>query len=388
VQKKLTNKMRLLALTEPGKTFCVYAWFGVYIDDNKYRTCCQFRPKQNFSVNDYSIEEFRNSDYQISVRNRMEHGEQIPECSQCWIDEAHGVTSMRELGNSMIFPDLRIAQGLKSIQPLLSVDMKIGSTCNFACAMCNPADSTKLHSEWIKDQDNEFVKDYTVKYNNYFNYTREIAVNPRLDVLEDALNSGIVHLNILGGEPLLYKSVIDKLANLNEERKNKITLSFVTNGSQPIVPVVEKLQSYKRINIQVSLEGVGKTQDYIRKHSVWNEIERNVLEFRALDTNKHTLTVLNLIQALSVENEPQLNAWCAKHEIRLQQDLLYNPSYLNINSLTADFIQSLPAHPSFSNHTHKPEQRARLARFIEWYESKHTIKLKDISPRVYNDITR
>ena len=377
----------MLALTEPGKTFCVYPWFGVYVDDNKYRTCCQFRSQQNFSVNDYTIDEFRNSEYQTGVRARLDAGEQIPECTQCWTDEARGVTSMRQMAAPMIFPDMRVAQGLKPSKPLLSVDMKIGSTCNFACAMCNPADSTKLHSEWIKDQDNEFVKDYTVKYNDYFNYTREIAINPRLDVLDSALNTGIVHLNILGGEPLLYKSAIDKLANVDTKRKNKITLSFVTNGSQPLVPVVEKLQGYKRVNIQVSLEGVGNTQDYIRKHSVWSEIERNVLDFRALDTSKHTLTVVNLIQALSVENTPLLSAWCNKHDIRLQQDLLYNPNYLNINSLSTEFISSLPSHPSFSEHKHVPEQRDRLRRFVAWYETRHTLSLKDVSPGVYSDIS-
>lgn len=377
----------MLALTKPGKTFCVYPWFGVYVDDNKYRTCCQFRPQQNFSVNDYTIDEFRNSEYQTGVRARLDAGEQIPECTQCWTDEAHGVTSMRQMAAPMIFPDMRVAQGLKPTKPLLSVDMKIGSTCNFACAMCNPADSTKLHSEWIKDQDNEFVKDYTVKHNDYFNYTREIAISPRLDVLDSALSSGIVHLNILGGEPLLYKNAIDKLANVDVDRKNKITLSFVTNGSQPLVPVVEKLQGYKRVNIQVSLEGVGNTQDYIRKHSVWSDIEHNVLNFRALDSSKHTLTVVNLIQALSVENTTLLSAWCNKHEITLRQDLLYNPNYLNINSLSTEFINSLPSHPSFSEHEHVPEQRDRLRRFVAWYETRHALKLKDISPGVYNDIS-
>ena len=52
----------------------MYPWFGVYVDDNKYRTCCQFRPQQNFSVNDYTIDEFRNSEYQTGVRARLDAG--------------------------------------------------------------------------------------------------------------------------------------------------------------------------------------------------------------------------------------------------------------------------------------------------------------------------
>jgi len=389
----------LLALTKPGK-FCIFPWFGTKIGDVRYQPCCQFnhRATEYIGQNDFlvaksSVAEFRSSPYLQYVREQLDAGIEIPECNQCWQDEANGTKSYRQTSSTIIFSNPKLSEFAKKDMPLLSAEVKIGNTCNYACAMCNPKDSTKIYSEWVNQQDNEFVLDYTTSLQHtadnesYFDHSKNLFMNPALDRLGEVLSSNILHLKLLGGEPLLYAQVIQKLIDLPDSKKSKIALGIITNGSKPIAPVVEKLGAFKKITVEVSLEGVGKIQEYIRKGSIWNEVERNILEYHNLKDNRFTLDILNLVQAMSVEHQYKLVEWCKLHDITLTQDLLYAPSYLNINSLTDDLINSLAYCPSFSSHKHVPEQRAKLVRFIEWYESRHTMSLKEISPEVYNDIS-
>ena len=38
-------------------------------------------------------------------------------------------------------------------------DVKVGNTCNHACVMCSPDDSSMVYNEWIKNKNVFFIKD-------------------------------------------------------------------------------------------------------------------------------------------------------------------------------------------------------------------------------------
>ncbi len=70
------------------------------------------------------------------------------------------------------------------------------------------------------------------------------------------------HINITGGEPLLYP---DLYSMLDLMEKHRITFGLLTNGTLLEKDNVEKLSRYKQLSfVQISLDGVRETHESIR----------------------------------------------------------------------------------------------------------------------------
>lgn len=415
------------------KTFCAAPWFSLRTNtDGSFAPCCQFSPglskfqgKKNFTVDNDSIEEWRNSDYMKQVRQQLKNGKKIEECKKCWEKEKNNIISLRqeindsvtdnqgnELQNTWINsffknPDRKI--------PLLTADVKISNLCNHSCVMCNPYDSSIIFKKWYREKENMFVKEEIKKNQNYFNDIK--SVNKKkysYDMLFEVLKYPIKHLKFLGGEPLLEKKLLKILSQISDEKKKNISLHFITNGSVDIHEVVKRYHlDYRSISISISLEGVGDVQEWARKGSSWQTVEKNIILAK---NNNIQVSIAHTVQMGTILRLDALLRWCQENQLPITFTYLDNPHYLSADNLSTvlketimekismnkiiftkavnshysdgeitseNLVQFLKEKFKNNNEDKGKDKISKFYKFIEWYEKDSQLKLKNIVPELY-----
>ena len=395
-------------------TFCTAPWFRIRIDwDGKFRSCCEidttqskFSGQTEYALDDSTVHEFMTSDYLNYLRRELTQGNRLSECSRCWAKEANNVRSLRQ----SLVDTVTNTQGadlLKTWIPhfvkrapnfdqyrITAADVKLSNVCNFSCVMCSPISSSKIYETWNNNPDNKFVQLKLQQQPTYLQNIVSVHQNLRsYQHLSDILAQPILQLQLLGGEPLLDKKMFSILVDLPEENKAKISLNFITNGSQNLVAAVERLQGYKQVSFSISLEGVGAIQDWARTGSNWTQIEHNMLEAKKqgiLVAATHTL------QASTVIKLPALIKWCQHHQLQLSYGVLTDPDYLAVNVLPEETRQKILDQFDITDNAEKslhdlitslPWDIDRYTDFLEyvnWYEKDLPIKLRDICPEIYS----
>ena len=81
----------------------------------------------------------------------------------------------------------------------------------------------------------------------------------------------LVRIKILGGEPSVdvkCREFLDKLSKINSDVEFDVT----TNATNVSKKWFDLLKKFDNIYLQLSVDGAGITQDYIRTLSKWEEI--------------------------------------------------------------------------------------------------------------------
>ncbi len=403
------------------KTFCVAPWFQIRNENDLHKKVCCSIDKSTKS--ELGVFEHLNSEANLKLKKDLHNGIQNKNCEKCWKAEQNNVRSLRQTLNASLLNNQNTIEGswLTSYfkrkenwlsDRLLMADVHIGNTCNHACIMCIPADSSLIYNHWQKSQDNEFVKEVLdkdpkhlerIKMNGFKNkkyeeyFTHVIENNPNLRVLK-----------IIGGEPLLDKNLLQKLQELDDEHKQRLSIWIVTNGSVNLNDTVQKLGNFKGIFFAVSVEGVGQVHEYARYGSNWQQLESNILSFK--QSNTRAVTIHHTIQASTLLGLEDLSHWCNSNNIPISLGFVKHPDYLSVSAIPNHVREAviekakankilvkentLSDEPTLSaeNMLHTltstefdPHLYQRFLRFVDWYEeNKADIpKLKDIFPQLY-----
>ena len=220
------------------------------------------------------------------------NGEWPETCERCRVAEEFGGNS-RRLSELAKFKD-SFTEALNQTKPdgtvespkILSVDLRPGNLCNLSCRMCSPVASSKWVNEWsrLNYQWFEPSKEQLKVYDWFKDNDNLKSMSDRLLKTE--------HLHFGGGEPLFIQETFDLLNYCIDQGISKnIKLSYNTNLTKLPDKVFEIWPQFKSIDLLVSLDGVGKVNDYIRSGSNFSEIDKN-LNF--VDQN---FTNLNLSEA-------------------------------------------------------------------------------------------
>lgn len=391
-----------------AKTFCSAPWFQLRLDwDGKYRPCCVFDENQStfsgrreYSLHDTTMDEWMSSEYSQYLREELTKGNCIPECSTCWQDEDHGLQSVRQTTNNTVTKNLGqnldntwVGSFLKKTKDyqsyhLVSAEAKLSNVCNFSCAMCNPKDSSKIYDQWTKDQSNQFVQEKLSAAPTYFTDIVKNYQNMRgYQHLKDILAQPIQHIKVLGGEPLLDKTLFEIFADQSVEKKSQINLHFVTNGSQDLISVADTLAEYRSVNFVVSLEGIDQMQDYARAGSHWSTVESNILSAKQKGL---TVSIHHTLQAITILKLSELIAWCKNNQIPINYGVLSSPDYLSI-SILPDNIRHIIKNTIIDNSVNNlvnslpiiPGKYPKFLEYISWYEKDFVVKLQDLCPELY-----
>ena len=193
---------------------------------------------------------------------------------------------------------------------LLEVQVKaFGNTCNLDCYMCIPYDSSTrlatIHSEELKGE--------TIFSNFAKTAPKKVDQNTIDDIIEDIVNIApyIYNLKLIGGEPLVMKKFYRLLERIVEsgEAKN-MTVKYQTNMSTldfERLKITKFIPHFEVFEFTVSLDSMGKANNYIRRRSNWEEIINNIKHVRQYPNV--TVNINGAISFLSVLRFWELIDW-------------------------------------------------------------------------------
>lgn len=372
-----------------SKTFCLAPWFVVRTQwDGEYRPCCELKPhdtdykdREVMHNHSHTLTQWQHSGYMQHLRQQFADGQQPPECRNCWAREAAGLVSQREILNENLagakhIQDTWAASYLRhrSNDPeVLMADVKVSNVCNYGCVMCSPVDSSVLQQRWQTRSNNQLVQRFTKNDPAYFDRIREINSERHCySWLDSVLEQPVRVLKFLGGEPLLDKRTLNRLAQVPAERAGRISLNFVTNGSQDMVAVARQLAHFQHVNFVVSLEGYGAVQEWARQGSVWSDI---VSHIRHAQQSQLRIQVHHTLQASTLLKLDQLLTWCDQLGIIYTFGMLEQPEHLSIQVLSDSLLelartklQAWPQVVDFVQVDSNPTLRQQFLTHVKWHD--------------------
>lgn len=156
------------------------------------------------------------------------------------------------------------------------LDFKIfGNLCNLKCVMCVPHISSSIAQE-MKEHGEFDGPILSIPFNDLTPEKQKKFWDDMYCILK---NTKCVKFT--GGEPLLNKlhySIIQFA--IDNGFSEHIELEYISNltrlPSEKSQNVLEMWKKFKLVDIKVSIEAVGKKNDYIRYESNWNDILNNI----------------------------------------------------------------------------------------------------------------
>lgn len=290
------------------KPLCKAPFIGMYWRGNRtsdksymgqWRSCCESMTSKytyNAPVGS-TFEEIYNNPIATEIRDSLSKGLWHPNCMSCKERERQFGRSAREQYNNLPYEEFAI------------LDYRPSNLCNLKCRMCNG-----MHSSLLATEEGA---------THYF-YDKK---SQKHDLPVDW--SKIKKIKILGGEPMVMEETIDVLNRLSED-----CLVQVTTNAYKLSHEVEKalLETKSRVQINLSIDGVGDTYNYIRIGSNWNQVEENVIKL--LSYNKFEMSVNPVAMMWNVFGLNDLFDWCLKHNIRQNNLHWVGESWNRINLLT------------------------------------------------------
>jgi hypothetical protein len=263
------------------KPFCYAPWTniqysGVY-EGGGASPCCEWHGKR-FTGN---VNEYLDSDYLTKIKKSMiDHNmEEIKiNCDACIHVESKGLLSQRHFIESK-------SQKYNQYDKVWRIDYRPDNLCNFKCRMCSPYSSNLIEEEYVKIGR---LENFIEKRNT--------------DDVVDFDFSSLKEFAILGGEPTFNKKLYKILDYLIENKYNEqIMISYTTNCSSIPLGWSSRIKKFKDLHVNISLDAIGKTLEYVRTNANWKILEKNVAKTLELTNSYSFRPVLTAYNFVTVE---------------------------------------------------------------------------------------
>ena len=243
----------------------------------KARPCSRFSDKKY--VGKKLPMDFFNTDLQ-DIRDLMLENKKVEGCSKCYLEESIGSISYRQRNIEKF--------GIIKEPNLTYLEISLDTLCNMACVMCDANFST-LWNDYID----------VINYDNKFEDLKKQVYSPVIHDYTDEQLKKVTRLKLLGGEPFLTVRNIDFLEKLN---LSELTLDIATNVS--IIPNKKwqaLLEKCNKVNVILSIDGIGQVAEFSRFGTVWKDIEKNIEWYcRSFRRKNRKVTVNSSIHAFNV----------------------------------------------------------------------------------------
>ena len=320
--------------------------------------CCVGKNYKTVQLNRNTLSEVWNSHELNEMRRKMLSDKPVDLCKICYDEEKSGIASHRIRSNENWDKIINKKDVLKKTSssgaykgPVLSLDLRIGNTCNLACTMCSPNESSLWIRQMEQLQKNMSYFDLKKPIRSLSSYLSSQVSTSRLplmkwhereDLWED-LKIQLSHLKEIvmgGGEPFLIPSQ-EKIINYCIEKNyaKNIELYYHTNGTLIKPEFFEKWKHFKKVMLFISLDGVGERNRYIRYPSEWDQLVKNIKLVDEESPDNVESMILSTIQIKNMYYLPELCEWVKSQNFKKVQayydDLIYTglvhePPYLSI----------------------------------------------------------
>jgi sulfatase maturation enzyme AslB (radical SAM superfamily) len=324
--------------------FCNVPWTNLHLYWNgDYGFCCNAitKPKTTDNIKTTSVIQWYNSSHIQDFRNKILGNKKLPECGECYHSESIGKQSkrVRENFKTAIFPELNFEKSFLQSKwapyftevthkPPVDWHIDLGNECNLMCKMCNSDASSKISAQYKK---------WNIKHNIDENWTNDNTTWEQF--LVSVKNSSLTRLHLMGGEPTVNKRFYQLLDFIVLNKLTNISFSFVTNGTNISPRLIETLNKIDEVNIEISIETIDESNDYIRQGTTTQKVLENI-EF-ILTHTKHQLVLRTAPQMLSVGSYYNLIRYAWEKNLFVQSIPVTQPEYFYIPVLPYNYRQSI-----------------------------------------------
>jgi sulfatase maturation enzyme AslB (radical SAM superfamily) len=339
-----------------SSTFCVIPWIHRHTDEQGFhKMCCiadgagnelRGADGERLHVSQKQTDaEVLNSPVMKATRVALMRNQWPAACLRCEQAEDAGGESGRHHLNYRFNPDTfedllsrTEADGTLAYPTVRYADIRLGNVCNLTCRMCTPV-ASRL---WVPHFNQVQPKAYRIDSNELTilgqnNWVKNESVGW---LLEQNLPT-VEALHFAGGEPLILPELVDALKQcVDSGRAGEIELTFNTNVTVLPEKVTSLWHHFKSVSVLCSIDGYGRTTEYIRRPSKWADIDRNLhkLDENFESWNLKWATVSCTTQITNVLNVHELFTYVReanfKHITPVPQLMpLFYPNYFSIQAL-------------------------------------------------------
>tara|TARA_B100001057_G_scaffold126591_1_gene125501 strand:- start:22136 stop:23569 length:1434 start_codon:yes stop_codon:yes gene_type:complete len=297
-----------------------------------------------------------NTEFKKERRQEMLNGERPVECDYCWRIEDNSnhfsdrITKSIQDWSIPYLHEIMESKGNENIFPKY-VEISFSNVCNFKCAYCGPAFSSKWTEE-VKEKG-------TYKYTDYKGNKREFGFinpdevqylerehNPYIEAFWKWFPEAVKHMHVFritGGEPLLSKHTMKVIDYLLENPQPNLEFAINTNACPPHkiwksfinkINILEDTKSIKSFTIYTSAEAKGEQNNYVRFGMDYDLWLKN-LKMLVSNTKSVKLSIMCAVNMLSTTTlHLMINDIndLRKHSPTITMDFAYvrNPKFLDI----------------------------------------------------------
>ena len=283
-------------------TYCSLAFAG--FDTRVKSVCCWAKiPKVNSSFNQVM------SDPNIQkIQQDLLNGVQNKTCHNCWYEESIGLTSMRlSFLKNKTDEIIREEIAQKKLKHLV---IDSGNVCNLACRTCGPASSSAHFKE---------AEEKSIRFNGKKESWFKVIKKTDLEYLKFEDYSQLRTISILGGEPfqnLEHLKVLEAI--ISQGYASNCSLHYTTNGTISISQKIKNiLIQFKSVLFTLSIDGVGKSFEYIRTNGQWDSVLSTVADLKELASTHSNIQLAThpTISALNIFHLDELYSWFKENKL-------------------------------------------------------------------------
>jgi sulfatase maturation enzyme AslB (radical SAM superfamily) len=310
------------------KNICILPWIAVDRNRNtggeiSLGPCCLWQSKETYK----DVKTYWNNNELVQLRKDFINDERPSSCRLCWKNEDAGIKSLRQSvneGRLERYKD-RLTQTVLSYAPA-QIKFTVGKECNLACRMCLPQWSSKVQKVWEVLGKKQQTED------------DQISVDPSY-ILEN--RKDIEYIDIMGGEPFYHKKAKNLLKELIKTKDNEhITVYITTNATRIDLDTIYLLKQFQDVVLSISIDGIGKVQEYIRPGCDWDKMVKNI---KLLKHHGISLQVVATIGVLNILGLQDLENWCHENQIHWgQPTLIEKPVELQPHNLPYQLHEFVP----------------------------------------------
>jgi organic radical activating enzyme len=318
-----------------NKTYCKAPWTALFVHPSGGVKCCCSGSYQWGDLQTNTIEDIVSSPVVNKLRQDIIDNVPNEYCKSCVNGEALSGTSQRSYFDKFTISDDKLKD--PNLFELYSLDIRWNNLCNLSCVYCTDEWSTG----WQK--------------------VKSIPISPaKLPYHENILNfiksnsKTVESIIVAGGEPLLHKQNIQLLENLDES----VDIGFITNLSINLEssPVFQLLKNRKNVTWSISLEGLGKRFEYVRRNASWDKMQQNIEFLHKHITTDQTLFFFPVYCLYSITEMVEYYKYAAQFDAKIHWQQLLGPDQLNVfnfsrplRELAYTHIEDLLNNPVSSN---------------------------------------
>jgi MoaA/NifB/PqqE/SkfB family radical SAM enzyme len=314
---------------------CLHASCGLEVDTvGRVRPCCLAKPfvddaGKEYNLSNNTLTEIWNSDTRKKLLQDLENGIENSTCEVCWSEEKHGRESKRQRENT------RTLQ-IKETPQIL--DLKLGNTCNLKCRTCNPEISSSWVTEWYDVNYSHVPKN---EFMQKFKKIRQIYSAENTDfwnTLEEWIPQCSV-IDFYGGEPLLVEKsweILDKCVLDGYSYDQEI--HFNTNATMYLNTKQETaLKNFKKVNISLSIDGIGEKFEYMRYPGKWNTALDVIEKYSNLSKQNDHIRIdfCYTVSIYNIWDIVEFDMFVREHypNIRIYYNMLFHPTQFSITNI-------------------------------------------------------